>query len=233
MVLKRHQIAEIEDAILEAFKRPDFQGAIMTGISVALEKLIAEQQVQIQKVTQENEQLKKTCEELNKHIFTVNKRMEYLDAFSRRNNIRIFGVHEDQGENTLITINKIFENMKINDLNQGSVDHAFRLGKKREKHTRPIMVIFNNKWSRDLVYTNKKNLKGSKIIIREDLTKNKMDLVKSAIEKFGARNVWTNHGQVTIKDRNGQIKHLSEANQLERICEEEERDSMDNSQLVF
>lgn len=46
---------------------------------------------------------------------------------------------------------------------------------------------------------NKRNLKGSGITVREDLTKVRHALLREAISRFGLHNVWSNDGVIIVK----------------------------------
>ena len=62
---------------------------------------------------------------------------------------------------------------------------------------RPIIVKLCNYHDKEKMYQAKKNLKGTKIMIVESLTKRRLELLKRAKETFGATNVWTS-GQQTF-----------------------------------
>ena len=49
------------------------------------------------------------------------------------------------------------------------------------------------------MYQAEKNLKGTKIMIVESLTKRRLELLKPAKEAFGATNVWTLDGKIFTK----------------------------------
>ena len=58
---------------------------------------------------------------------------------------------------------------------------------------------FTNYRARSQVFYNKKQLKGKRLLITENLTKKRYELFKSAAEKLGVRNVWTSDGRVMTK----------------------------------
>lgn len=49
------------------------------------------------------------------------------------------------------------------------------------------------------VYNKKKCLKGTKIVIKENLTISRVNAVKLASEKYGFKNVFTANGQIFAK----------------------------------
>ena len=53
--------------------------------------------------------------------------------------------------------------------------------------------------SRDEVFKSKRLLKGSNIMITENLTSKRYDLLKKCIVKLGKGKVWTSDGRITTK----------------------------------
>nr|CAH7719785.1 unnamed protein product [Callosobruchus chinensis]CAH7738925.1 unnamed protein product [Callosobruchus chinensis] len=51
-------------------------------------------------------------------------------------------------------------------------------------------------------------LKGSQIVMKEDLTVERMKIVKEASEKYGFKNVWTFNGNIFVKTDNKVEKYL-------------------------
>nr|CAI5844610.1 unnamed protein product [Callosobruchus analis] len=56
------------------------------------------------------------------------------------------------------------------------------------------------------VYNSKKRLKGTGVVMKEDLTENKMKLMEAAIEKTSLRDVWSSMGNVFAMKNN--VRHL-------------------------
>ena len=83
------------------------------------------------------------------------------------------------------------------ELDIRSIDRSHRLGKKTlHRKPRPIIVKLCNYHDKEKMYQAKKNLKGTKIMIVESLTKRRFELLKCAKEAFGATNVWTIDGKI-------------------------------------
>ncbi|KAK5645688.1 hypothetical protein RI129_004152 [Pyrocoelia pectoralis] len=95
---------------------------------------------------------------------------------------------------------------KLNiDLKPEAIDCSHRLYAKEGNH-KPILVKFTSKNSKNLVYKNKSKLKGSKIVIKEDLTKLRHQLFKETVKKFD-KPVWTTDGKILVNINNS-IKHV-------------------------
>lgn len=129
-------------------------------------------------------------------IDTINKKIDNMEQYTRNNNIRIFGLQEKPNENTQeLILNIIKEKLKINNIIPGDIEKSFRIGKPNEK-PRAIFVKFKSHQNKINVYGNKSKLKGTKITIREDLTKQRIKILNEKIEKYGKKNVWTLDGKI-------------------------------------
>ena len=65
-----------------------------------------------------------------------------------------------------------------------------------------MVVKFAHYAVRNKVFSNKKKLKGKKLLITESLTVYRMKLLDEARQKYGVRNVWTFDGRVMNKENN-------------------------------
>ena len=120
----------------------------------------------------ENEKL---VDQIKKVNDTAEDRINELEQYGRRNNLRINGIHEDEDvdETAERTTCKVAEtlNRAIVDLNLARYDFdiAHRLGQKRPGSCRPIIVKLQSRMKRDVILRNRKLFKGSDIYINKDL----------------------------------------------------------------
>lgn len=140
--------------------------------------------------------------------------IDAMEQYSRRNNLRIYGVPESANELTDTVVMKICSEKLGVNVPFESIDCCHRLGK-AENGTRPILIKFVSRNCKDKVYNNKKKLKGTKIIVREDLTKKKAALMKEVQKKCGT--VWTNSCNIYTKI-GGKIHRIMNGNDLKKIC---------------
>ena len=85
---------------------------------------------------------------------------------------------------------------------------------------RPIIVKLCNYHDKEKMYQAKKNLKGTKIMIVESLTKRRLELLKRAKETFGATNVWTLDGKIFTNkgvDADGKCYLMKTADDIYKI----------------
>ena len=71
-------------------------------------------------------------------------------------------------------------------------------GRHRDQN-RPIIVKFASYRKRNTVFYNKKKLKGSNIMITENLTKKRYDLLKLSLQKLGRNSCWSKDGRILTK----------------------------------
>ncbi|KAK9730990.1 hypothetical protein QE152_g14036 [Popillia japonica] len=171
------------------------------------------------------------CESMEKDKTMLLNKIDELEQYSRRNSIRVFGIPENNDENVR---NKIIElcSHKLNvNIDNTQIDRAHRVGSTNtanSKHTsshRGIMVKFINYEHKMLVLQNRKKLKGSKVVITEDLTSTRYKLLRNAREKFGFNNArekfgfnsaFTINGTITVKTKSNSYK-IKTAEDLIRI----------------
>lgn len=170
------------------------------------------------------EKVAKLEDELTKaksDIILLQKKADEQEQYSRRSNIRIFGIEEDKEENTDdIIINLVNKQLKV-DMNVNSIDRSHRTGQRKlevntSKKPRPIIVKFTSYRERQKVLQNRKMLKGSGIVIREDLTRTRLTLWQDAVKTFGYQSVWTRDGVIFVV-KNGNKYALKSNADLKRI----------------
>lgn len=108
----------------------------------------------------------------NKHLW---EKLDELEAYKRRWNLRIAGIPEVEGENVKMAVMEILRLVSpcLADVLQSSIDVAHRLGKKGLTQPRRIIVQFTSRTHRDLIWADAKRseiLKQKNIRITEDLT---------------------------------------------------------------
>ena len=127
-----------------------------------------------------------------------------MTSYQRRQCLRVFGVTEEVGEDTDIICMEVGKRIGVN-VEVSDIDRSHRIGKKDVGKPRPIIIKFLSYRKRNEMFRNKRQLKGSGITIREDLTKQRHLLLKECIQKYGLPNVWTMDGVIIVKQ--GDVKH--------------------------
>jgi hypothetical protein len=127
------------------------------------------------------------------------RKFEEIDREQRVNNIRILGVDEapeEDLEKTVIDLAR--QNLGIELCNR-DFDRCFRVGKPAPGAKRAILVRFSSYRTRSRVFAAKTRLKGSKIVVKEDLSPHNYQMLRRAMDKHGPRNVWSSDGRIFVR----------------------------------
>lgn len=206
MVLSKKDLEDIgkiiEEKITASFKNEDFIKNIVEIVNENMENkygnIISKQVDDISSLKNEIAILKKDKNKLEK---TIDDNQQY----SRGLNVRIFGVpKESEQENTRqIVLKLINDKMNIKDIKTTDINKCHRVQAKNPGDKPPAIVVgFNSDYIRAVVMKNRKLLKSTGISINDDLTKHRLSLFGSAVEKFSRNNVWCYHGNVFVKFKN-------------------------------
>lgn len=143
---------------------------------------------------------------LEEKVESLENSVEALEQYSRCNSIRIFGVPEVPAEKVEETVIGLFSDKLKVRVPLEEIDICHRL-REREGQHRPILVKFCRKSTKNLIYSVKKLLKGTRIVIREDLTSKRMLMIKELSKVLGYKSVFTVNGNVCVSVNN-QIKKI-------------------------
>lgn len=172
------------------------------------------------------EYLKKTIEPLKQKISDLEGDLEEmvykLDSLEQQNKykkIRIYGItSETDGNIVQITTEILKEKLDI-ELSTSDFLSCYQINKPRAANNAKrncIIAELVHSRKKDEIYKNKKKLKNTGIIIKEDLTAMRFNLMNKCIVKFGKNNVWTTSGKIHVWD--GNKKLVIETN---RVLEEQ------------
>ena len=174
---------------------------------------------------QENDALKKKIEDLEttqtnaqtsinekmNDLETVNMQLKLennsLEQYGRRNNIRVVGIPEQENESAEQTAQTVAETLNAKlpntNLKRYDIDIAHRLGKKRDGKPRTVIMKFVSRMTRDNVFKNRKNLKGSNIFINEDLTRINQNILTCVRVKMTdeVESAWSSNGRIFYKHK--------------------------------
>jgi hypothetical protein len=176
---------------------------VIEGLTASLEA--AHQQIDSlrSEVSSLRNQLQKKDEE-------IHERVDNLEQYQRRNNLRIFGIPETQGEDTDLLVVDLFKNKLKLDIDVSHIERSHRVGRERTvpeggPQTRPraIIVKMSSYRYRRLVYESKRRLKGTGVVVREDLTRRRTEMYNRAVDKHGFQRVWTTDGRICWIDKDG------------------------------
>ena len=140
--------------------------------------------------------------------------MDDMQQYSRRTCLLIHGMKEERNENCEGLVKTVVNEKLKAGLDTKDIGRTHRLGKRKpDGKPRPIIVRFLSYRQRAKVFALKKNLKGSKIVITENLTKQRYSLLQKCNEVFEKTNVWSYDGRINVK-LDTQIKTFTNMEEL-------------------
>lgn len=136
-------------------------------------------------------------------------KIDNLEQQLKLTHLRIYGVAEDNETSLKLKLQDLFTSkMGVSDL---SFTSCYRIGSEKNLgKPRAIIVKFGSLEQRNMVYYNKKKLKGTKIVISEELTKGRHELLMLAREKLGKNNVWSVNGNIFAMNNGEKVKLKNE-----------------------
>ena len=139
---------------------------------------------------------------LRTQVQSQNFEIDRLEQYSRRENIRVFGVAETADELTNdITgcIVKVAADMGV-AITERDISVSHRIGKKTGTKRRPIIAKFVRRDTKTAIMRNKRNLKGldsyKSVFVNDDLTTMRSKLVYELKRDGSVTRVWTMNGKI-------------------------------------
>ncbi|XP_041464540.1 uncharacterized protein LOC121415407 [Lytechinus variegatus] len=133
--------------------------------------------------------------------------MADLDQYSRRNYLQVFGIEEQDNESTDDVICQLARDSLGVIISKDDIDRSHRVGDPRKQPrrkngkpgVRPIVVKFTSYRTRHTIISRRRRLKGTNIVIQEQLTKANLQLLKNAKKMKNVINAWSSDGRVIVK----------------------------------
>ncbi len=149
-----------------------FKSVIVNALNIAISETLKPLQADIKLLKSENKALRSELAE-------VKVKSNENEQYSRRNNVRIFGLPENVHENCYDVVLDLCGELNI-DISRNELDRVHRVGRVLNRsnsytnvadHPRPMIVKLIGHQSKLKLIKARKNLKGKDVYIREDLTK--------------------------------------------------------------
>lgn len=213
MTLTKKFITDVEEVLIQSFQKEtiikQLSKSIAEGLYKQFEKEFDTLKQEISDIKQEFEEFKKQSVE---EKISMEKKLNRLEQYSRGKNLTIFGLKEEKGENIEKVILEIFTSKLGVKLTEQDIDRCRRIGKQFTDKPRPVLLNLVNYKMKVNIYQLKKKLKGSRIIIKEDLTRENVNTYNEASEKYGYRNTWTKNGVIWVKTAERSAIYSTELN---------------------
>lgn len=199
----------VQVAMNNLFSDKEFLQTLATNVSKIVVRSL---QPLLDKQSEKIQELKNKVVHLEKQGERIDKRVETMERNNLRNCVRIWGIEESESEDIQsVVINLINSVLKIKCSNSDIVC-LYRLGldKKSAKKDdnikpRPVVLRFVNYERKLTVLKAVKNLKGTGISIKEELTPTGAGIYKAALQKYGPKNVWIFGGRVWKREGDSRL----------------------------
>lgn len=206
------QQTEFEKCLIEALRSANVASAISEAIINNISKKLAEKfnyyDTKISALEAEIQLLKSENRSNQNDSLVDNKqnlihKIDNLEQRAKNNNIRLMGIKKDDKENTVVKVKQLVEEKLRLKLNDGDIISAYRVNKKNTDRPNHIILTLKDNQTKSKIYGLKKMLKGCGVVMKEDLTVERLKIVKEASDKYGFKNVWTYNGTIYIKTEAG------------------------------
>ena len=215
--VKADLVMQICDEVKSAVQTPAVMKIIVDSIIESVTKIVVQRLEESLKFnTDMASDLRKEICARDRKIQELEENINELEQYQRRNSIRIFGIPEKEKENTDIIALQLFEERLGVELSDFDICRSHRIGVKKSGVHRPIIVKFSSYRARAAAFNKKRKLKGSGIVIREDLCAARLQLLQKAIRKYDTKNVYTHDGKIVVV-YNGKRHFITNVAQLESI----------------
>lgn len=220
MGLTRQQMNDIEAIIEKTLVKEDvlknLRKTIAEIVAISIKEAVQEVMGNVKQMVVEINKLKEENNNLHKKMEC---RVTNLEQYSRRNSLRLFGVPDEPNEDTEHKVIDIVSRKMNVELPEFAIDRCHRIGIRKDNHSKPrqIIVKFTSYKFRNMVFGNKKLLKGSSIIVGEDLCPARQAVYQEAKDKFGSRSVWTRDGVILVKTASEGIKKIYSLDELDKL----------------
>ena len=160
------------------------------------------QKSRIDDLTMASEMQEQTVEHLEKMIVGVKRHAVENEQYSRRENIRIMGLPEEQGENCVTKTfewirSKLHSDIKVEDI---AIAHRVKGGTPRS-----MIVRFSSRSAKEQVIQKRRVLKASGITVCDDLCKEMFLVLNRARNDARVSNAWSWGGKIFAKLKTGNI----------------------------
>ena len=182
-------------------------------------------EVSVDKKIRQLHDFQKSIDSDREKVSEVTRDLHDLQQYSRRNNIRIFGIPEKPEEDTDALVCGVAEKIGAH-ITTRDIDRSHRVGRRTPQPTndtsrdnsyaavagspkdnspRPIIVKLISYKSKLAFIRNRRLLKGSGVVVAEDLTKMNAKLLSDTFHHEKVCSAWSTDGRIfaTIKTTNG------------------------------
>ena len=139
------------------------------------------------------------------------------EQYSRKSNIKIYGLQEDLNENPVDIALKLFEEKLNITIVKRDVDVAHRVGKRKPGQHRGLLVKFIHREDKSTIIKARRQLKGSGITIADDLSQDMQMLFNRVKNDSRLKDSWTWDGKVFVKTKDDKVFTIAYGQRLDEV----------------
>lgn len=165
------------------------------------------------------EDIQTKLSDLQSQVRNLQSSNNNLEQYTRKNSVRLFGIPENIEDIETTTL-QIFNDKMSTPITREDIEIIHRTGRPFTDKPRPILIKFTSHKKKTDIMRSKKHLKGSKIFITEDLTKEnykKIQELNNIRKSNRIKSVWTIDGKIRIQMNNGQVKFINNQQDINDI----------------
>ena len=148
--------------------------------------------------------MKKEDSYLTKRLDEMDAVLDRQEQYSRHNFLLIHGVDEAEGEDTDELSAKVIEGHMNQKIKPEDIDRSHRLGNQKKyikAKPQPIIMKYVRYNTRNIIYRNKKILKGKGTSVTKFLTSKRIKMLEKARELHEFVNVWSQDIKIIFFDK--------------------------------
>jgi len=159
----------------------------------------------LETLEEQNDKQERKIQYLQRQMDQVKEHAIKNEMYSRRNNIKIYGLKESESEDTVDKVVEMAKNMMKMTISRDDIETAHRLPTKNGEGTKPTIVRLRDTETKFSLLKARKILKGSGITLAEDVTPGLLDQFKRIKDSRNTRDVWIWMGKFYVKDCSDKI----------------------------
>lgn len=169
----------------------------------------------------------KQLTDLETQLKDLQHKCDSNEQYSRRNNLRIYGLRENPDENLTETVTSLLnKELELQPpLTHADIDRVHRIGPNKpgnQQQPRQCILKLTTYQARARIYKARTKLRRSqtRLFINEDLTKIRADLlwaIRDLKRKEKLQDGWSHDGKVTVKLSDGKIKQIKDKEHLSSL----------------
>ena len=168
--------------------------AVTAAVAVASKQIMIDLRHDLEEV----QHMREEVQSLRARVQTQSFELDRLQQYSRRDNIRVYGIEEKPDECTNTIIVKLAHDMGV-EIEEQELSVSHRLGRKTGK-PRPIIAKFVRRDTKSKMMRAKKELRGvsgyRQVFLNDDLTTLRSRLVYELKRDESIKSVWTIDGRI-------------------------------------